>query len=250
MSRKNRLAARKPCARLLEGFTLIELLVVIAIIMILMSLLAVVAPAVRERGRQSVCTNNLKEFLKCIEMYKNDFQDEYPPWLSNLYPKYTGEVKKIYACPSDTDKGLKGPIPSWSTGSQFEEAWDVAGKNTDPAQALRNSEIEGCSYLYEFNMSDCSWWDGGDYPDKYSAGNRDGKVSWKEVKIGVEQRGLQADGSYSTTEKWRGHVPIIRCFWHTEQKFGFQSVVLNAASGDLNVYRSGVGGSDWKNQGQ
>jgi len=230
-----------------QGFTLIELLVVIAIIGILASLLMVTFPAIRERGRQTACTNNLRQFLTAIQMYMNDYDDNYPPWLSNLYPRYV-DVTKLFICPSDSDAGKTGPIPSWSTGSKFEEAWDIAGQSADSAQQLRNPDVPACSYLYEFNLSDCSWWDGGDYPDKYAIGNRDGKVSWKEVKVGVEQRGLQADGTFSTTEKWGGHVPIVRCFWHTERKFGVSSVVLNAASGDMNVYRSGLSKDSWKEE--
>jgi hypothetical protein len=198
---------------------------------------------VRERARQAYCTNNLRQFLLSTQMYMNDFND-YAPWLSNLYPKYL-DAAKVYVCPSDPNSGKTGPIPAWSTGSKFEEAWDIPG-GTGDAQPLRNPDIEACSYLYEFNLSECSWWDGGDYPDKYGTGNKDGKVSWKEVKVEVEQRGLQADGTYSKTEKWGGHVPLVRCFWHTERKFGQAAMVLNAASGEMSVFRSSVGKDDWK----
>ena len=228
-----------------RAFTLVELLVVIAIIGLLAAILLPTLTATRERARQTVCLGNLRQFMNAITMYMNDFGD-YPPWLSTLYPKYI-DSKKVYVCPSDPDQGRKGPMPSWSTGSKYEEAADIPG-GTDPAQNSRNADIEACSYLYEFNESECSWWKGGDYPDKYGVGNKDGRVSWREVKVGVEQRGLQEDGSYSKTECWGGHVPIVRCFWHTESTFGAKSNVLNLASGDGNVFRSGLGKDDWKKE--
>jgi prepilin-type N-terminal cleavage/methylation domain-containing protein len=226
-----------------RGFTLVELLVVIAIIGLLAAILLPTLSATRERARQTLCLNNLRQFMNAIQMYMNDYND-YPPWLSSLYSKYC-DNKKTYICPSDNERGLKGPIPPWTTGSKFEEAADIPG-GTDPAQNDRNPEITGCSYLYEFNASECSWWSEGDHPDKFGSGNRDGRVSWREVKVEVEQKGLQADGTYSKTERWGGHVPMVRCFWHTESKFGTSSVVLNLASGDGNVFRSNVGKDDWK----
>lgn len=228
-----------------HAFTLVELLVVIAIIGILAAFLLPTLAAARERARQALCINNLKQFMNGIQMYMNEHED-YPPWLSNLYPKYI-PTKKTFICPSDEYQGKYGPVPPWSTGSKFEEAADLPG-GTDPAQQDRNNEIDACSYLYEFNNSECSWWDGGDYPDKYGIGNKDGRVSWKEVKIEVEQKGLQPDGTYSKEERWGGHVPIVRCFWHTERRFGTSAIVLNLASGDANVFKSGVGKDDWKKE--
>ncbi len=229
---------------LTRAFTLVELLVVIAIIGILASLLLPTLSATRERARQAVCINNLKQFINGVQIYMNDYGD-YPPWLSILYDKYIPTLK-TFVCPSDSNQGRSGPTPSWSTGSKFEEAADIPG-GTDPAQALRNDQVPGVSYLYEFNLSECSWWSGGDYPDKYGTGDKDGRVSWKEVKVEVEQKGLQADGTYSKTERWGGHVPLVRCFWHTDIKFmGRTPLVLNAASGDANVFRSDESKDGWK----
>ena len=57
----------------LSAFTLIELLVVVAIIAILAALLLPALIAARERARRSVCTNNLDQLGKGLEMYLGQY---------------------------------------------------------------------------------------------------------------------------------------------------------------------------------
>ena len=64
------------------AFTLIELLVVVAIIAILAALLLPALIAARERARRSVCTNNLDEMGKALEMYLGQYRGYYPGSLS------------------------------------------------------------------------------------------------------------------------------------------------------------------------
>jgi prepilin-type N-terminal cleavage/methylation domain-containing protein len=61
-----------------SAFTLIELLVVIAIIAILASILFPVFGRVREKGRQTTCLSNLKQFGSAILMYAQDFDEGMP----------------------------------------------------------------------------------------------------------------------------------------------------------------------------
>ena len=64
--------------KLSKAFTLIELLVVIAIISILAAILFPVFQSAREKGRQTVCISNLKQFGLALTQYKTDYDETYP----------------------------------------------------------------------------------------------------------------------------------------------------------------------------
>lgn len=61
-----------------RGFTLIELLVVVAIIAILASMLMPALSRAREKARQSICVNNLKQLYLALRMYAEDFDNWCP----------------------------------------------------------------------------------------------------------------------------------------------------------------------------
>jgi prepilin-type N-terminal cleavage/methylation domain-containing protein len=60
-------------ARGVAAFTLVEMLVVIAIISILAGLLLPALVSAREKGRQTDCTNAMRQFALSIEMYSQDY---------------------------------------------------------------------------------------------------------------------------------------------------------------------------------
>ncbi len=84
-----------------KGFTLIELLVVVAIISILAAMLMPALSKAREKARQAVCLNNLKQIGTAMYMYVQD-NDEWMPyknkWAIGLLVKYLN---------------IKPPVISW-----------------------------------------------------------------------------------------------------------------------------------------
>ncbi len=61
-----------------NAFTLIELLVVIAIIAILAAILFPVSAQARESARTTVCTSNVRQIGLGVQMYVQDFDQNYP----------------------------------------------------------------------------------------------------------------------------------------------------------------------------
>src|ERR1700722_7723126 len=72
-----------------RAFTLIELLVVIAIIAILAALLLPVLARSKEKGRQTICLNNLKQLQSGWLLYVDDANALMPP---NLWDGTPGQA--------------------------------------------------------------------------------------------------------------------------------------------------------------
>ena len=87
-------------------FTLIELLVVVAIIMILMAISIGAFSLVREKGRQSVCTSNLKQLGAALHMYANDNGDRLPESERLAVHLAIGsyiDEPELFHCPGDNE---------------------------------------------------------------------------------------------------------------------------------------------------
>jgi len=230
----------------MRGTTLIEIVVMASIVAVLTGMLMPAFARAKEKARRAACTNNLLQFSFALSEYRNDCGD-LPPWLSTLYPDYIRDTS-IFICPADGSAGLDGAVPGrppfLDVGApQYGEADDTIHSEAGPAsRALRNPHIAACSYLYDFNYSECSWWTGGIYPDA----NADGVVSWREVRTWVDMKGLQPDRTTDPQEARGGHVPITRCFHHVAKRFDSTAQVLNLAVDDRNVYTSGPFKDDWK----
>ncbi len=212
------------------AFTLVELLIVIAIIGILAALVLTAVHKSREKGRQANCMSNLHQISLAIILHQDDHQEQFPPWLSALFPRYLPLGRpEILICKSDASRGADGSKPGTSTHpnqeylhesndtDQFEETDDTAS-NT---HSNRNMAIKACSYMYECCAAECvGWTTWPDYLDATLAQvdkNGDGHASWGEVKEYQLKHGDDTNGHtpYDPTL-----FPIVRCFHHyKERKF-------------------------------
>jgi prepilin-type N-terminal cleavage/methylation domain-containing protein len=73
-----------------RAFTLIELLVVIAIIAILAAILFPVFAQARAQARRIACVSNVKQLGLAYQMYEQDYDETFPPDLTDVYIVPTG----------------------------------------------------------------------------------------------------------------------------------------------------------------
>lgn len=122
------LALRHPPAPR-RGFTLVELLVVIAIIAVLASLLLPALSRAKEKGRDALCVNNVRQITLAVDLYATEW-GFYPPatfpgvhpvfvpwqhWLSNYVGSDFGK-RSIFNCPSF--RGKNGNYPGFFTADK------------------------------------------------------------------------------------------------------------------------------------
>jgi prepilin-type N-terminal cleavage/methylation domain-containing protein/prepilin-type processing-associated H-X9-DG protein len=125
-----------------KGFTLIELLVVISIIAVLAAILFPVFAQAKEKGRQAVCTSNLRQIGTALRMYAEDYDNmammlqniavQPPdsigipwgsvglwgePWAQRLDPYVKN--RSIYVCPSN-GKTISYTMNAWSMSWGYE----------------------------------------------------------------------------------------------------------------------------------
>lgn len=126
-----------------RAFTLIELLVVISIIATLIAILLPALGPARDSARRVACAVNLRSCGQAVELYKNQWKEQFPlakympaPWLSgSTYPGLNTAMldqldreSPAYRCPGDR--------MIWNTTFKDE--------STNPAE----TRIGGMSYTY------------------------------------------------------------------------------------------------------
>ncbi|MCH2176788.1 MAG: type II secretion system GspH family protein [Lentisphaeria bacterium] len=79
-----------------SNFTLIELLVVIAIIGVLVSILLPALSSARERGRDAVCKNNLKQWGGLIAFWGSDYNGDILASYNYAWTNWDDQLKNVY----------------------------------------------------------------------------------------------------------------------------------------------------------
>jgi prepilin-type N-terminal cleavage/methylation domain-containing protein/prepilin-type processing-associated H-X9-DG protein len=125
-----------------EGFTLIELLVVIAIIAILAAILFPVFAQAREKARAASCLSNNKQIALAFSMYKQDYDETYPPAITGLDTAGKGT-------PVVGANGL--PLQWEDSVAPYIKGGNVGGILTCPSAASR-----AYAYSMNWNMSGAS----------------------------------------------------------------------------------------------
>ncbi len=120
----------KPRAR--RGFTLVEMLIVIAVIGLLAAILFPVFGRVRETGRRTACSNNLKQLGLAFTQYRQDNNGRFPG--AGQYQKWQNGGHWVSGT-NDTDAGTTGKLAALGDREPIENAASPTGYNAANVEA-------------------------------------------------------------------------------------------------------------------
>lgn len=147
-----------------------------------------------------VLAAELKTVGVALQKYAWDHDGQLPPRLALLVSQGYLPASGLLSS-ADPSAGKEGGVPdSYSTWGQAAEA-----------------DEQGSSYLYEFSAAACKWdWKsyiGGKPSEADVDKNRDGVVSWEEVKTWQLHHGDVTQQPASRPYA-RNRFPIVRCYWY------------------------------------
>jgi len=115
-------------------------------------------PSMLQSLRESRCKKNLQNIAAALALYRNEHGNQFPLWLTALYPKYVA-TRDTFICPVDRLDGVISAQPEWM------KAHDTGRPDDDIYAVYKGADLDGpagdvdedkdsfpCSYLYMLNM--------------------------------------------------------------------------------------------------
>lgn len=163
-----------------KSFTLIELLIVVAIIAILAAILLPAMGKARERARNTVCINNMKQLNMGIAKYSSVFRDSLMSAYNGRYTWYKFFIISGYL---NKKSGEKANLMTFKCPS-------------DKTQVAKNNTEGYCSYSY-------NGWIGPHLPD----GSRNTYTDARKAWLNISQINVRTAETTLLTEKWSCFTP-------------------------------------------
>ena len=87
-----------------KAFTIVELLIVIIVFTLTFAMLTPFVNKMRQRADVIKCSADIRLLSLALHMYAADHDENFPPDLGSLYPKYIKE-EKVFDCPASNMVG-------------------------------------------------------------------------------------------------------------------------------------------------